>query len=97
MLTKSLLSVSFHQAFSDLAVDEDSYLVIVTRGHARDKTVLAQALRTNAGYIGMIGSRRKTKLVLEALLREGFSRESLQSRHSTRPSGSPLEGKPQKR
>ena len=73
---------SFHNAFSDLAVDEDSYLVIVTRGHAHDKTVLAQALRTNAGYIGMIGSRRKTKLILEALLRDGFSREKLQRVHA---------------
>lgn len=73
---------SFHGAFSDLDVDEDSYLVIVTRGHAHDKTVLAQALRTNAGYIGMIGSRRKTKLILEALLREGFSREDLERVHA---------------
>jgi len=81
---------SFDQAVSDLAVDEDSYLVIVTRGHAHDKTVLAQALRTNAGYIGMIGSRRKTKLILEALLREGFSREDLQRVHA--PIGLPIGG-----
>lgn len=73
---------SFHDAFSDLAVDEDSYLIIVTRGHAHDKTVLTQALHTNAGYIGMIGSRRKTKLILETLLREGFSREKLQRVHA---------------
>jgi xanthine dehydrogenase accessory factor len=81
---------SFHRAFSNLAVDEDSYLVIVTRGHAHDKTVLAQALRTNAGYIGMIGSRRKTKLILEALLKEGFTRDDLQRVHS--PIGLPIGG-----
>ncbi len=38
----------------------DSYLVIVTRGHLHDKTVLEQSLRTKAGYIGMIGSRTET-------------------------------------
>ena len=81
---------SFHHAFSHLAVDEDSYLVIVTRAHAHDKTVLAQALQTNPGYIGMIGSRRKTKLVLEALLREGFTREDFQRVHA--PIGLPIGG-----
>jgi xanthine dehydrogenase accessory factor len=81
---------SFHRAVSDLAIDEDSYLVIVTRGHAHDKTVLAQALRTNAGYIGMIGSRRKTKLIMEALLKEGFTREDLQRVHA--PIGLPIGG-----
>lgn len=81
---------SFDGAFSNLAVDEDSYLVIVTRGHAHDKTVLAQALRTNAGYIGMIGSRRKTKLIMEALLREGFTREDLERVHA--PIGLPIGG-----
>jgi xanthine dehydrogenase accessory factor len=73
---------SFHKAFENLAVDEDSYVVIVTRGHAHDKTVLVQALQTNAGYIGMIGSGRKTKLVLEALLNEGFSSENIQRVHA---------------
>ncbi len=81
---------SFQGSFSNLTVDEDSYLVIVTRGHAHDKTVLAQALRTNAGYIGMIGSRRKTKLVLEALLKEGFTREDFERVHA--PIGLPIGG-----
>lgn len=69
---------SFDKALATLPIDEDSYLVIVTRGHAHDKTVLAQALKTKAGYIGMIGSRRKTNLIYQALLTEGFTREDLQ-------------------
>jgi len=73
---------SFDGAFSELQIDEDSFLVIVTRGHAHDKTVLSQGLRTNAGYIGMIGSRRKTSLIYEALLREGFTREDLARVHA---------------
>ena len=80
----------FANVFEKLGIDEDSYVVIVTRGHAHDKTVLAQALRTNAGYVGMIGSRRKTQLVYEALLKSGFSREDLQRVHA--PIGLPIGG-----
>lgn len=81
---------SFDKAFETLPIDEDSYVVIVTRGHAHDRTVLAQALRTKAGYIGMIGSRRKINLIYRALLEEGFSSEDLQKVHS--PIGIPIGG-----
>jgi len=54
------------------SLDEDSYVVIVTRGHRYDKTLLGQALRTRAGYIGMIGSRSKRGEVYRALALEGF-------------------------
>ncbi len=72
---------SFEDALKDLDIDEDSYLVIVTRGHAHDKTVLAHALRTGAGYIGMIGSRRKRDAIYTALAKEGFSPEAFQRIH----------------
>ena len=65
-----------------LPVDESSFLVIVTRGHMHDKTVLAQALKTKAKYIGMIGSSRKRKLIYEKLMDEGFSEEDLLRVHS---------------
>ncbi|MCE5334405.1 MAG: XdhC family protein [Desulfobacteraceae bacterium] len=67
----------FDNAMNGLPVDTESYLVIVTRGHAHDKTVLEQALRTKAGYVGMIGSRRKRDAIYRALLEEGFGRPDL--------------------
>jgi xanthine dehydrogenase accessory factor len=73
---------SFEDAFSGLETDQDSYIVIVTRGHSHDKTVLEQALRTGAGYIGMIGSRRKRDAIYKALLQQGFTEEDLQRVHS---------------
>jgi xanthine dehydrogenase accessory factor len=72
-----LVISSFDDIFSGLDIDRDSYLVIVTRGHLHDKTVLEQALRTNAGYIGMIGSKRKRAMVYEELLGKGFSEADL--------------------
>lgn len=68
---------SFHQSFDGLEIDRDSYLVIVTRGHLHDKTVLEQALGTQAGYIGMIGSKRKRDLVYGELLAKGFSSDDI--------------------
>lgn len=61
----------------DLGIDEDSYLVIVTRGHLFDKDVLEQVLRSGAAYIGMIGSRSKRDRVYEEIISHGFTREEL--------------------
>ncbi len=72
----------FETAFSDLNIDKDSYIVILTRGHSHDKTVLAQALRTDAGYIGMIGSHRKRDAIYKALLNEGFTERDLKRVYS---------------
>lgn len=61
-----------------LEIDEDSYLVIVTRGHLFDRDVLAQVLRSGAAYIGMIGSRTKRDLIYKELLERGFKEEELE-------------------
>jgi xanthine dehydrogenase accessory factor len=68
---------TFERAMDGLEIDEDSYLVLVTRGHSHDKTVLKQALETRAGYIGMIGSRRKRDAIYDALCKEGLPRQEL--------------------
>lgn len=72
-----LVISTFEDIFEGLEIDRDSYLVIVTRGHLHDKTVLEQALRTNAGYIGMIGSKRKRAMIFEELLGKGFIEDDL--------------------
>ncbi|HWR68808.1 MAG TPA: XdhC/CoxI family protein [Desulfomonilia bacterium] len=73
---------SFADCFHGLAIDEHSFVVIVTRGHEHDRAVLGQALRTRAGYIGMIGSTRKRDIIYRALLAEGFTGEDLRRVHS---------------
>ncbi len=57
-------------------------IVIITRGHAHDRDVLAAALDTDAGYIGMIGSRSKREGVYAALRKAGFSDADLARVHS---------------
>jgi xanthine dehydrogenase accessory factor len=65
------------RTFDRIQVDDRSYIVIVTRGHKCDATVLEQALKTRARYIGMIGSRRKTLTILEKLRDKGVPQEQL--------------------
>lgn len=73
---------SFEQALDGHGIGRGDYIVILTRGHLHDRTVLAQALKTDAGYIGMIGSRRKRDAIYTALLKEGFSQADIDRVHS---------------
>lgn len=73
---------AFDQELAELGVDEDSYVVIVTRGHAHDKTVLARALCSKACYIGMIGSKSKRDTIYKALINEGYDSNLIAQVHS---------------
>jgi xanthine dehydrogenase accessory factor len=64
---------SYEEAFARIEPNASSYLVIVTRGHRDDMRVLAWAVRTDARYVGMIGSKRKVLSVYQALEKEGYS------------------------
>jgi xanthine dehydrogenase accessory factor len=57
--------------FGRLPVQSSSYVLIATRGHRFDLACLRYGLTTPARYIGLLGSRRKTKLLYETLEREG--------------------------
>ncbi|MCF8063339.1 MAG: XdhC family protein [Deltaproteobacteria bacterium] len=72
----------FEGLLEQLPVDSSSYLVIVTRGHIHDKTVLEQALRSEARYVGMIGSSRKIRIIYDRLQEEGFEREQMDRVHA---------------
>lgn len=72
---------SFERAFDKLSVTSDSCVIIFTRGHLHDKIVLAQALATDAGYIGMIGSHRKRDTIYDALRTEGVPQSQIERVH----------------
>jgi xanthine dehydrogenase accessory factor len=73
---------SFEAALDGIGIGQGDYIVILTRGHLHDRTVLAQALKTDAGYIGMIGSRRKRDAIYTSLLKDGFSQADIDRVHS---------------
>lgn len=69
---------SFDGCLDGYAIDGDAYLVIVTRGHMHDLEVLDQALRTGAGFIGMIGSRKKRNAIYAKLMDRGVDQAQLE-------------------
>lgn len=58
------------------------YYLIFTHGHKYDKSSLRYALKHDASYRGMIGSKGKVKTTLESLKEEGFSEELLSTVYS---------------
>jgi xanthine dehydrogenase accessory factor len=68
--------------FDSIVFGPDSYIVIVTRGHVHDELVLRRALRTNAGYIGMIGSKNKRETIYRHLTADGFTSSDIERVHS---------------
>ena len=72
----------FEKCFDQLNIDDSSYIVIVTRGHLYDGFVLQQALKTNARYIGMIGSKKKIRTLYDNLMGKGMTKEILDRVHA---------------
>jgi xanthine dehydrogenase accessory factor len=61
----------------DLEITPDTYCLIVTRGHNHDEEALYHLVDRGARYVGLIGSRRKIRMIFEDLRAEGISQESL--------------------
>jgi xanthine dehydrogenase accessory factor len=80
---------------ADKIIDEDTekalryfnivpstYIIVVTRGHLKDEEVLALVVRSNAAYIGMIGSRKKNATVFQHLEEQGIPAQELKKVHA---------------
>jgi xanthine dehydrogenase accessory factor len=65
----TVLSGDVAANIASLDYGPQTYLVIATRGHKLDGDCVVAAVKTNARYIGLLGSRRKTVLI-EQMLRE---------------------------
>lgn len=65
-----------------LPLNGSSYVVMVSRGHLLDEQALRQCVGRGAAFVGMIGSRRRTHIVLQSLLADGFDREALEAVHT---------------
>ena len=53
------------------------YVAVVTRGHNEDEECMRAVLAARPDYVGMIGSRRRTGIVLARLREAGFPDEQL--------------------
>jgi xanthine dehydrogenase accessory factor len=66
------------EVLSSLEVSSNTYALIVTRGHGHDQEALYHLAPTPAPYVGLIGSRRKIKLIFESLLDAGIDATALE-------------------
>jgi xanthine dehydrogenase accessory factor len=69
------------EALARLAIDNSSYVVILTHDPKFDLPALRSVLTTDAGYIGAIGSRKTNQNRFDALRSEGFTEEQLSLVH----------------
>jgi len=79
---KEVIAEDYDKAMAKLSPAETSYIVIVTRGHRDDMRVLRWAVQTQARYIGMIGSKRKTITIFRELVKEGLPEQLFERVHA---------------
>ena len=78
----------FQHIYDRVTLTPDDYAVIMTPGHQADFEILSQVLKSEATYIGCIGSRSKVAKTQEKLRAEGFTDADIARIHS--PIGLPI-------
>lgn len=79
---KEVICSDFESALDNLKLGEDTYYVIVTRGHQGDAVCLEKILKKGSSYVGMIGSRKKVATVKDSLRAKGFTEEEIAKAHT---------------
>lgn len=72
-----LLVGSIETIADQLDIDRNTFCIVVTRGHNHDEAALFHVANSPARYLGMIGSKRKIRLIFDDLRRDGISEETL--------------------
>jgi xanthine dehydrogenase accessory factor len=67
----------YREIAKNVAIGPADYVIIVTPGHKDDYEVLNQTLRTEALYVGSIGSRRKIAILKDRLREAGVPEERI--------------------
>jgi xanthine dehydrogenase accessory factor len=75
-----VLTGTVDEIFSQITIQDDCYLAIVTRGHKSDAEVLRKFIGTNASYIGMVGSKAKVAQMKTSFLENGWATHEQWSR-----------------
>lgn len=78
----NLLVSDYGSAAGKVTISSNTAVAIVTRGHQYDELCLKSVVRSNAAYIGMIGSRRRVLSVFKKLAGEGISEQALERVHA---------------
>ena len=74
----NVLATDFTETLREMPLGPSTYVVVITRGHEYDADCLFEILKKETGYVGLIGSSRRVRFVLEILGKEGISQKSLE-------------------
>ncbi|MCS7207915.1 MAG: XdhC family protein [Dehalococcoidia bacterium] len=81
-LAEQTIVARYDQGLAQVPINANTAVIVATRGHRWDDMALEAAVRSPAGYVGLVGSRRKTILIYEELLRKGIPEERLREVHA---------------
>lgn len=74
---KEVICEPFENILDRVKITSQDMVVVMTRGHVSDYMVEKQVLKTDAAYIGVIGSSSKNKVIREKLLVDGYSDDEI--------------------
>ena len=83
-----VITEEFSIVLPDFSMNSSTYVVVITRGHEHDAECLLEILKKDTAYIGLIGSRRRVRFVLEMLEKKGIPKNRLQEVFT--PIGTPI-------
>lgn len=72
----------FDDVLPGLEIDQQTLCVIVTRGHNHDEEALFHLIQKQPRFLGMIGSKRKIRLIFDDLIRNGIDEALLKNVHA---------------
>ena len=68
---------TFEQGLRSLNLGPNHYVIVATRGHKFDDVALMEAARSGAGYVGLLGSKRKAVLIFRDLIEQGIPEDRI--------------------
>jgi xanthine dehydrogenase accessory factor len=83
-----VIAADFADTLRDFHLNHSTFVVVITRGHEHDADCLMEILKKETAYVGLIGSRRRVRFVLEMLEKQGITRKRLQEVFT--PIGTPI-------
>lgn len=72
----------FSDVLSDISYDGDTFIVVVTREHNYDKACLDEILKHPFGYLGMMGSHKRSARMMQTLKEEGWPKDVITRIHA---------------
>jgi xanthine dehydrogenase accessory factor len=73
-----LIQANFNDIIKHITFSPDIYIAIMTHGHSLDEIVLRQLIEQEYKYLGIIGSKTKSQIILQYLQQDGYDQQKLQ-------------------